>query len=57
MAHNCRHTGPILGPQIMMVPIPPWRFFVLRMIRNAGIAAHDKPDEDSECRGCSKAEI
>jgi len=26
-------------PQIMMVPIPPRRFFVLRMLRNSAIAA------------------
>ena len=39
MAYNRRRTGPMPDPQIMLVPIPPRRFFVLRMLRNSGIAA------------------
>jgi len=39
MAYNRRRTGPMPDPQIMMVPIPPRRFFVLRMLRNSAIAA------------------
>jgi hypothetical protein len=39
MAFNRRVTGPMPDPQIMLVPIPPQRLFILRMIRNAAIAA------------------
>ena len=38
MAFNRRVTGPLPDPEIMMVPIPPRRFFIRRMIHNAAIA-------------------
>jgi hypothetical protein len=39
MAFNRRVTGPMPDPEIMMIPIPPRRFFFRRMLHNAGIAA------------------
>jgi hypothetical protein len=39
MAFNRRVTGPMPDPEIMMIPIPSRRFFVVRMLRNACIAA------------------
>jgi hypothetical protein len=39
MAFNRRVTGPMPDPQIMMIPMPSRRKFVLRMLRNAAIAA------------------
>jgi hypothetical protein len=39
MPFNRRVTGPLPDPAIMMRPIPPWRFFVSRMVHNAAIAA------------------
>ena len=38
MAFNRRVTGAMPDPEIMMMPMPPRRFFILRMLRNAGIA-------------------
>ncbi|HEY3133500.1 MAG TPA: hypothetical protein VGJ47_02620 [Gemmatimonadaceae bacterium] len=38
MPFNRRKTGPMPDPEIMMVPMPSRRWFVLRMIRNSGIA-------------------
>ncbi|HMG71769.1 MAG TPA: hypothetical protein VK544_11695 [Gemmatimonadaceae bacterium] len=39
MAYNRRRAAPMPDPQIMMVPIPPRRLFVLRMLRNSAISA------------------
>ena len=39
MAFNRRVTGPMPDPEIMMMPMPTRRFFILRMLRNASIAA------------------
>lgn len=39
MAFNRRVTGPMPDPEIMMMPMSPRRFFILRMLRNASIAA------------------
>lgn len=39
MAFYRRVTGPMPDPQIMLVPIAPRRVFVVRMLRNAAIAA------------------
>ena len=39
MPFNRRVTGPLPDPQIMLRPIPPWRFFIRRMVHNAAIAA------------------
>lgn len=39
MAFNRRVTGPMPDPQIMMIPMPPRRRFILRMLRNGAIAA------------------
>jgi len=33
-----RKTGPLPDPEIMMVPMPPRRWFVLRMVRSTAIA-------------------
>ncbi|HEX9309373.1 MAG TPA: hypothetical protein VF887_01060 [Gemmatimonadaceae bacterium] len=38
MAFYRRVTGPMPDPQVMMVPMLPRRLFILRMLRNAGIA-------------------
>ena len=38
MPFNRRVTGAMPDPQIMMVPMPPRRLFVLRMLRSAAIA-------------------
>jgi hypothetical protein len=38
MAFYRRVTGPLPDPEIMMLPIPSRRWFVLRMARSAGIA-------------------
>ena len=38
MPFNRRRTGPLPDPEIMMLPIPPRRFFVLHMLRSAAIA-------------------
>src|SRR3954469_15733493 len=38
MPFNRRVTGPMPDPQIMMVPVPSRRVFILRMLRNASIA-------------------
>ena len=39
MAFNRRVAGVMPDPQIMMMPMPPRRKFVARMLRNAAIAA------------------
>jgi hypothetical protein len=39
MPFNRRVTGPMPDPQIMMIPMPSRRRFVLRMLRNGAIAA------------------
>jgi hypothetical protein len=39
MAYNRRITGPVPDPQIMLVPMPPRRLFLLRMVRNSALAA------------------
>lgn len=39
MPFNRRVTGPMPDPEIMMIPVPPRRFFIGRMLHNAGIAA------------------
>jgi len=39
MPFNRRITGPLPDPEIMMMPMPSRRNFVLRMLRNGGIAA------------------
>ena len=33
-----RKTGPLPDPEIMMLPMPPRRWFVLRMLRSTAIA-------------------
>lgn len=38
MAYSRRRTGPLPDPEIMMLPIPSRRWFVLRMARSTGIA-------------------
>lgn len=38
MPLNRRKTGPLPDPEIMMLPIPSRRWFVLRMARSTGIA-------------------
>ena|SRR5882724_1888030 len=38
MPFNRRKTGPLPDPEIMMLPVPPRRFFVLRMLHNGAIA-------------------
>jgi hypothetical protein len=38
MPFNRRRTGPLPDPEIMMLPIPPRRFFLLHMLRSAAIA-------------------
>jgi hypothetical protein len=38
MPFNRRKTGPLPDPEIMMLPVPPRRFFVTRMLRSASIA-------------------
>ena len=38
MAFNRRVTGPMPDPQIMLMPMPSRRFFILRTLRNAAIA-------------------
>jgi len=39
MPFNRRRAGPMPDPQIMLIPVPPRRLFLLRMIRNSAIAA------------------
>ena len=39
MAFNRRVTGPMPDPQIMLVPMPSRRYFIVRTLRNAAIAA------------------
>ena len=39
MPFNRRRVGPLPDPEIMMLPIPPRRFFILRMLRSTSIAA------------------
>ena len=38
MPYRRRKTGPLPDPEIMMLPIPSRRWFVLRMARSTGIA-------------------
>lgn len=38
MAFNRRVTGPMPDPQIMLLPMPSRRYFILRTLRNAAIA-------------------
>jgi len=38
MPLNRRRTGPLPDPEIMMLPVPSRRWFVLRMARSTGIA-------------------
>jgi hypothetical protein len=38
MAFNRRVTGPMPDPQIMLVPMPSRRYFIVRTLRNAAIA-------------------
>jgi len=38
MPFNRRRVGPLPDPEIMMLPIPPRRFFLRRMLRSTGIA-------------------
>ena len=39
MVFNRRVTGPMPDPQIMLVPMPSRRYFIVRTLRNAAIAA------------------
>jgi len=39
MVFHRRVTGPMPDPEIMLMPMPPRRFFVLSMLRNAAIAS------------------
>jgi hypothetical protein len=38
MSFYRRKTGPLPDPEIMMLPVPPRRLFMLRMLRSASIA-------------------
>ena len=38
MPFNRRRTGPLPDPEIMMLPVPSRRWFVLRMLRSTSIA-------------------
>ena len=38
MPFNRRVTGPMPDPEIMMIPVPPRRWFIRRMLHNAAIA-------------------